>query len=205
MWQTYPDDFELLYYCHQNDEWAIETMLKKYEAFSKKIVKECIDSNSILNMFRDDFMLETWVMLIDAIGLYRERNDCSFGTFYYKCALFKVKSLMRHHLRDNNLSNIHSVSLDVVAGDENERSFGMQLSSNYTCSNPKYALDYKEICLRVKETLSTLKPQDRKTLGLYMDGYSYDKASQILGCKEKAIDNRLQKVKRAIKASIYES
>ncbi|MEF9967925.1 MAG: sigma-70 family RNA polymerase sigma factor [Longicatena sp.] len=205
MWQTYPDDFELLYYCRQHDDWAFEMMLRKYEAFSRKIVKECIDTNSGLNIFKDDFLIETWLMLVEAIALYREKDKCSFGTFYYKCAISKVKSLVRHHLREKNLSNINALSLDTIVGDDSEKGYVLQVASANSCSNPIYALEYKETCLRVKETLSNLKPQDKQVLGLYLDGYSYNNASRILGCDEKAIDNRLQKVKKAIKLCIYET
>ncbi|MEG0077866.1 hypothetical protein [Anaerorhabdus sp.] len=203
MWLCYQNDFELLYYCMQKDEWALNALINKYTPYSRKIVKESLNGNLLLEMYRDDFVLEALVAITDSIHCFHIQNKCKFGTFVYYCAQRRVKTLLRHHLRMSDNHNLYSISLDTIRVDE-ENPFSTKVRSFEGCSNPVYYLEYKDASLRVREVIQNLSSLDKQVLDLYLVDCPYVKASKIIGQNEKNYDNRVQKVKKLIKASIYQ-
>lgn len=202
MWLFYPNDFELLYYCLQNDEWALRTLVRKYTPYSRKIVKESLNGYKVLEMFKDDFVLEALLAITDAIHCYRDQKECKFGTFFYQCALRRVKTLLRHHLRESNQINLYSISLDVFPT-EDDNVFRYKGKALEDWRSPNYCLDYKEASLRVQETIQRLSDTDKRVLDLYLLDYTYAEASQIIGKSVKNYDNRVQKIKKLIKKKVY--
>lgn len=204
MWETLPNDYELLYYCRQMDEHALLFLLEKYEAFVRKITNDCISKNMYCEIYRDEFIAEAREAIYASIWTYRENKECTFGTYYYTCALRKVKTLMRHYLRESNIGNLYALSLDAIIKDDGDSTFIEQFGTENDCTNPTYWISYKEATLRVNETISSFTALDKKVFYLYLDEASYSDASKELAFSKKKYDNYVQKLKRAIKEKIFE-
>jgi RNA polymerase sporulation-specific sigma factor len=60
------------------------------------------------------------------------------------------------------------------------------------------AISSEELRSLVETLLSTLSDLEGRVLSLYLDGYSYEQASEGLSCETKTVQNALQRVKRKI-------
>lgn len=203
MWECYPNDFELIYYCMQNDEWALRVLIQKYTPYARKIVKESLNGYKALDMYREDFTAEALLAIIDSIYCYKDQKECKFGTFYYRCAMRRVRTLLRHHLRENNLPNLYSVSLDTIPT-EDESCYLDRIVAIEDNRNPEYYLNFKEKLLKVRETINNLSDLDKKVLDLYMEEVPYAEASELIGKSAKTYDNHVQKIKKLIKSTVYD-
>lgn len=197
------NDYELLYYSRQNDDFAMSELWEKYQPFAWKIVNDCINRNMYCEIYRDDLIQEAWISLVDALYFYRDTLNCAFSSFFYTCAYRKIKSILRHYLREANFGNIYGISLDAVVNEEGGNYLIDQIESNQYLMNPDYYFKYAENIKQAKKAIQGLAEIDRKTLGLYINNVSYNAAAKILNCTPKTYDNRIQKVKRVLKAKIY--
>lgn len=202
--QIASNDYELLYYSRQKDDFAINELWIKYQPFARKIVNDCVSKNIYCEIYRDDLIQEAWISLADATYFYRDTLNCAFSSFFYTCAYRKIKSILRHYLREANHGNIYGLSLDSVVNEEGGNYLIDQIESNQYLMNPHYYFRYIENIKQVKKAIEELTEVDKKTLSLYINNSSYSDAAKVLNCSSKTYDNRVQKVKRTLKAKIYE-
>jgi RNA polymerase sporulation-specific sigma factor len=91
------------------------------------------------------------------------------------------------------------VSLDKPIYDEESNYTLMDVISEKKITNPEALIINKEkvgiIELKILELLSDL---ERRVLGLYIDGQSYQEISKELDMPVKTVDNALQRVKRKL-------
>lgn len=198
------NDYELLYYCRQMDEKSLQYLLEKYEPFVLKITADEIAKNPYCEIYRDEFIAAATEVIYRAVWNYRDNQACSFGTYFYTCASRRVKTLMRHYLREANIGNLYALSLDAMVRDDSDSTYIEHFGTENDCGNPVYNLSYKEAVMRVNETLSSLNEIDQQVLTCYLDELPYSEAAERLNFSKKKYDNQVQKVKRNIKAKIYE-
>ncbi len=198
------NDYELLYYYRLQEDYVLERLRQQYKPFAWKVVNVCLSTSAQCQGYREDLIDEAVLSLLDAIEAYRDSVACSFSSFYYVCALRKVKTILRHYLRESNYLNLYATSLDSLVKEEEGTYWSDLCKDPNILSDPAMSLRYYEGVKRVLKEVSQLNEEDRKTLSLYQQGYSYQEAAKILGCSTKTYDNRIQKVKRFIKQSIDE-
>lgn len=203
MWSTMPGDYELLYYCRQMDEQALYFLIEKYEAYMVKIAADAVAKNTFCEIYRDEFVAEALEVIYNAIWNYRENKECSFGTYFYTCASRRVKTLMRHYLRESNAANLYALSLDAIIKDDCESTYLDHFGTENDCGNPIYHLDYKEAVMRVNEVLAGFSDVDKQVLYYYLDDVTYNEAAKNLQFSLKKYDNHIQKIKRNIKEKVY--
>lgn len=204
MRNTSLNDYELLYYCRQMDEKALKYLIDKYQPFVLKITSDAISKNPYCEIYRDEFIAEAIEVIYRSIWNYRDNRECSFGTYFYTCASRRVKTLMRHYLREANMGNLYALSLDAMVRDDSDSTYLEHFGTENDQGNPVYSLSYKEAIMRVNETLSSLNELDQKVLACYLDEMSYCEAAKRLNFSKKKYDNLVQKVKRNIKGKIYD-
>ncbi|MFV0479185.1 MAG: sigma-70 family RNA polymerase sigma factor [Anaerorhabdus sp.] len=192
------NDYELLYYWRQKEELGLQTLRQRYQAFVYKIVNTCLSSVKQCESYKEDLADEAFLSLMEAVEFYQESQKCSFGSFFYTCAYRRVKSSLRHHLREANYANLYAISLNAPLREEE----GVYLSDYCTdrrMSDPADLLKYKEWTFEIENIIKKLKKKERQVWQMYQAGASYVDGANKVGCTVKKYDNILQKIKRKIR------
>ena len=177
---------EILIKARSGDEDAIEKIVSEY----KGLIRSLSNKFYLVGGDKDDLLQEGMLGLIYAINRYDE-NKGSFPAFAELCISRQILNVVKrcNGVRQKPLSNY--VELDAVAdfsdGD----------------NNPLENLLQKEYYERVVSVVNErLTPVERKILGLFADGYSYDDIAMRLNRSVKSVDGALQRARKKLLDSI---
>lgn len=197
--------YELIYMVLQNDSYSYEKIYEEYKLLINKMVEETISNYPSLKIYREDFKQESYIVLMDSLCSYRNDLNASFKTFLYVCINRKLKTLIKHNLTEKNKSNINTLSLDgLVQEDSNNCSYNYFLNKD-KLSEPDYSYRFKEAYKSFKNTYDYLSDDEKYIFNLNNCNVSYLKASNLLNMSVKKYDNNLQRIKRKIIDSVYDS
>ena len=186
-------DEELASLAQNNDEMAVNTLLKKY----KSLVNQIARSYFLTGGDMEDIVQEGMIGLYKAIMHFRNTKSASFKTFASTCIKNQVQSAVRVASSEKNkvLSSAIPIidQLNSDEEDEKEIIFPSDLPSPDEKLIEKESL--KEIMTKIKETLSSL---ELKVLTLYLKGYSYNEIAKISNLNKKSIDNALTRIKNKL-------
>lgn len=186
-------DEELAGLAQNNDEMAVNTLLKKY----KSLVNQIARSYFLTGGDMEDIVQEGMIGLYKAIMHFKNTKSASFKTFASTCIKNQVQSAVRVASSEKNkvLSSAIPIidQLNSDEEDEKEIIFPSDLPSPDEKLIEKESL--KEIMTKIKETLSSL---ELKVLSLYLKGYSYNEIAKISNLNKKSIDNALTRIKNKL-------
>lgn len=186
-------DEELASLAQNNDEMAVNTLLKKY----KSLVNQIARSYFLTGGDMEDIVQEGMIGLYKAIIHFKNTKSASFKTFASTCIKNQVQSAVRVASSEKNkvLSSAIPIidQLNSDEEDEKEIIFPSDLPSPDEKLIEKESL--KEIMTKIKETLSSL---ELKVLTLYLKGYSYNEIAKISNLNKKSIDNALTRIKNKL-------
>lgn len=186
-------DEELASLAQNNDEMAVNTLLKKY----KSLVNQIARSYFLTGGDMEDIVQEGMIGLYKAIMHFKNTKSASFKTFASTCIKNQVQSAVRVASSEKNkvLSSAIPIidQLNSDEEDEKEIIFPSDLPSPDEKLIEKESL--KEIMTKIKETLSSL---ELKVLSLYLKGYSYNEIAKISNLNKKSIDNALTRIKNKL-------
>lgn len=186
-------DEELASLAQNNDEMAVNTLLKKY----KSLVNQIARSYFLTGGDMEDIVQEGMIGLYKAIMHFKNTKSASFKTFASTCIKNQVQSAVRVASSEKNkvLSSAIPIidQLNSDEEDEKEIIFPSDLPSPDEQLIEKESL--KEIMTKIKETLSSL---ELKVLTLYLKGYSYNEIAKISNLNKKSIDNALTRIKNKL-------
>lgn len=186
-------DEELASLAQNNDEMAVNTLLKKY----KSLVNQIARSYFLTGGDMEDIVQEGMIGLYKAIMHFKSTKSASFKTFASTCIKNQVQSAVRVASSEKNkvLSSAIPIidQLNSDEEDEKEIIFPSDLPSPDEKLIEKESL--KEIMTKIKETLSSL---ELKVLTLYLKGYSYNEIAKISNLNKKSIDNALTRIKNKL-------
>ena len=186
-------DEELASLAQNNDEMAVNTLLKKY----KSLVNQIARSYFLTGGDMEDIVQEGMIGLYKAIMHFKNTKSASFKTFASTCIKNQVQSAVRVASSEKNkvLSSAIPIidQLNSDEEDEKEIIFPSDLPSPDEKLIEKESL--KEIMTKIKETLSSL---ELKELTLYLKGYSYNEIAKISNLNKKSIDNALTRIKNKL-------
>lgn len=190
------NDYELIYLIRQKNEWAFNILKEKYTPLIYKLAYQSRSKLPCVEI--DELIQESIISLYEAITLYREDLNCSFGTFVYLIIDRKQKLLLRDSYRTIN-NEINYSSMSIVNEDIIE----------YRETDPKE--NPKNICFEnwknnaLYKSFDKLSNLDKTIIILKLRGYSYNDISNFCKINNKAVDNRLQKIKKNLSKYIKRS
>lgn len=200
------NDEELLYMIHQHDEWALVTLLGKYQP----LVRGLIRSNQELCgpiaalMSKEDLIQEGAVMILEAAHSFREDQQCSFKTYLTHCLRKHLITLFRKTQSMKELAHYKSESLDMLVSEEHTVYRTESIETRDRFMNPVYCFRLNESMLVLKQVLQQLNDQERNLFSLYMNRVPYRQAAALMNCTTKSYDNRLTRLKRKIARLLVE-
>ena len=193
--------YELLYYVHQKDEWALHQLLNSFDPLIKSCIKSLIEKSPVLKMYVDDLYQELMLSIYDGVDSYREDLGSTFTSFIKVCLVNKSKTLFRYYNSNRIKANHYGLSLDSFVGEENEHYHYEIIPSPRPMNDPKEAFDYLQTMEKFQQYYHDMSLIDRRVLIYYLKGEKYEKAAKALNMTRKNYDNHVQKVKKRLKAA----
>ena len=189
------DDDAIVLMAKQGNVLALEYILKKYKNF----VKFRARSYFLMGADREDIIQEGMIGLYKAIRDFSGDRLSSFRVFAEMCVTRQIISAVKTATRQKHIPLNSYVSLSRPVYDEQSDKTLIDNVVEKRCVDPEELViskeSYNTIGVRINKALSKF---ELSILSLYLDGYSYQKMSDDLGCDVKAIDNALQRVKRKL-------
>jgi RNA polymerase sporulation-specific sigma factor len=196
-----PSELHLIMAARNGDEWAMDTILRRYLGF----VRLKASSYFLAGGDSNDLVQEGMVGLYKAVRDFRPDKDTSFRSFAELCItrqiITAIKTATRHKHSPLNtyVSFSHTPAgqdpdADCTLGDALP---GPSVEDPISCVISTEELESLLACLG--STLSSLESQ---VLTCYLEGRSYEQISDLLDCDPKTVDNALQRVKRKVLAHL---
>lgn len=152
--------------------------------------------HSRVNAFRhcgiepDDLFQEGIIGLLNAVRSYRPECGASFETFAYTCITNRLRSAVTAAGR-----NIYAVSYDEWQNSEHPLSEEPEGGAD-----PQEIVAGREEMARWRQMVSQrLSDFERRAIGLFLNGYSYEEIAVVLHHPVKAVDNALQRARRKLR------
>ena len=152
--------------------------------------------HSRVNAFRhcgiepDDLFQEGIIGLLNAVRSYRPDFGASFETFAYTCITNRLRSAVTAAGR-----NIYAVSYDEWQDSDHPLSEEPEGGAD-----PQEIVAGREEMARWRQVVSQrLSDFERRAIGLFLNGYSYEEIAAVLHHPVKAVDNALQRARRKLR------
>ena len=191
------EDLQLVVKARNGSNTALDTLIRRYTPF----VRLKASAYFLVGGANDDLIQEGLIGLYKAVRDFRPDKETSFRSFAELCVTRQIITAIKTATRFKHtpLNTYVSFSHTPAGQDgDGECTLGDAL--------PGSAVHDPAICVISSEELqslvgclgTTLSPLESDALRLYLEGYSYEKMAEELGCDTKTIDNALQRVKRKI-------
>jgi RNA polymerase sporulation-specific sigma factor len=191
------EDLQLVLRARNGDEAARDQLIRRYMGF----VRMKASSYFLAGGESEDLVQEGLIGLCKAVRDFRSDKETSFRSFAELCVTrqiitaIKTATRYKHQALNSYVSFSHTPAgqdpdSDVTLGDALPGSIVDEPSVQVISSEELQSLVF---CLG-----SGLSKLEADALRLYLEGNSYERMAELLGCDTKTIDNALQRVKRKI-------
>ena len=177
------------------DNEAYEYILKKYKGLVRKKCKAYYLENSS----DDDVLQEGMIGLFFAIRDFDEAKNDSFAAFASVCIKNRLLSAVKKSTRKKDIPRKKRVSLeDTITKDSGRYTLAENLKSNRLTPEEKLIADEKMASMRTRVD-KILSLREKKVLGEYLKGKSYQEIADLLQMDKKSVDNAMQRIRNKIK------
>lgn len=192
---------EIVTLAQNGDNQALNYLLLRY----KNLVRYNAKNYYLAGADHEDILQEGMIGLFKAIRDFRPDRHASLTVFLNLCIRRQILSAIKAATRQKHLYLNTCFSLDkpLDANDQN-RTLAELLPD--VMSNPEdmYIRQEKRAELRsmIEKNFSEFEQQ---VLSAFVDGYSYQEISKLLGRDTKSIDNALQRIRKKLQIYMEES
>jgi RNA polymerase sporulation-specific sigma factor len=194
-------DEDLLTLHRTGDARAEEALYARY----KQIVRSKARTYFLVGADREDIIQEGMIGLYKAVMDYQFDRQASFRGFAELCITRQIITAIKAATRKKHmpLNTYISFNRSVYEGDTERPLIDVLTSSRI--SDPEEVLIGRENWAAVADSIEhSLSKLERSTLGLYLNGYSYQQIAEYLEITTKSVDNAIQRVKKKLEARLKE-
>lgn len=166
-------------------------------------IKELVLSNKklwVAGHDYEDIRSECHIYLMKAIHKFNPEINPSFR--HYAGMLFKgcIVSMIKKSQQNKSKALNVSCSIDVAHTNKNNgEEFKLQDIIPSGDRNFSDVIEQRDYCANLKEKLyESLTTKEADVFELFLEHYSYEEISDMLGIKTKSVDNSIQRVKKKI-------
>lgn len=190
-------DEELFSLIQNNDDDAMEYMLKKYGY----IVKREIRTVFLIGGDTDDLAQEGMIGLFKAVRDFEIGHGAAFATFATLCVRRQIQTAIntsnrKKHLPLNTAISLYAeddMTLSKVLSDKDGSMRGEEIS------NPEDVIIEREERVKMAEMIrACLSAYERKIFALYLEGLSRAEMAEMLSKPEKSVDNALTRIRNKL-------
>jgi RNA polymerase sporulation-specific sigma factor len=197
------DDGYLIALAKQGNAEAYDAIVRRYAGF----VRLKASSYFIAGGDSDDLMQEGLVGLYKAVRDFRTDRESSFRNFAELCITRQIITAVKTASRNKHTPLNRYVSFSSTpagSAGEGEPTLDEVLPGPTAHDPANQAISSEELKALVGCLSTVLSELESRTLGLYLDGWSYQQIGEKLGCEAKTVDNALQRVKRKVAVHLSE-
>ena len=193
------NDYELLYYCYQENEASFELLANKYEKYIYYIINLFKKKYYFFGSEDIDLYNEALILLYECIYTFKEDTNVPFSSYFFACLKKKYLYLIRTLMSNKNKIHVSALSLDTSLINEKLDLYSIVDNKELAVSEQVYqGYLIEETIITMKDNLSEL---ENKIIYYYLYGYSYKEIAKVLLVDIKKIDNTIQKYKKLVKHS----
>lgn len=194
------NDFELLYYVHQDQEEAMVILVKKYEPMVQAIARKIHQRYRHTSVVYEDLVQAGLYALSQAIHDYCDDRNRSFQGYLYMCVECEIKSAVRFYFSNKQKGVTLSLSLNHEVGYNSGITYEDLFQDERVDRQPQKQLYVKESLAEFNYLCGqALSPLEQKVLALKLDGLDYVEIGKCLNKNYKAIDNALMRIKKKLR------
>jgi RNA polymerase sporulation-specific sigma factor len=194
-------EIPLILAARSGDERAMDAIIRRYEGF----VRLKASSYFLAGGDANDLIQEGLVGLYKAVRDFRPEKEASFRSFAELCITRQIITAIKTATRFKHVPLNSYVSFShTPAGQEAELecTLGDAIPGPSTEDPASCVISSEELRSLLGCLGSTLSRLESQVLTLYLEGRSYERIGQIVGCEPKTVDNALQRVKRKVLAHL---
>lgn len=182
-------DEDLVILAKQGDLESINQLLYRYKTMVKSYARKFF----LVGGETDDLIQEGMIALYNSIQDYSPDKNACFKTFATMCVKRQIYDAIRSASRNKHKPLNNFVSL-----------YAPELECSLTNGNDPEAIYIAEESLQIIEEKikELLNAEEKQIFELYLEGLSYLEIANYLDITVKKVDNKLQKIKRALKSSL---
>jgi RNA polymerase sporulation-specific sigma factor len=195
--QVQLDDRYLIALAKQGSPDAMDRIVRRYYGF----VRLKASSYFIAGGDSDDLIQEGLVGLYKAVRDYRYDRESSFRNFAELCITRQIITAVKTATRNKHTPLNQYVSFSSTAAGssgDGDPTLDEVLPGSPVHDPVNQVISSEELRSLVACLSTVLSDLESRVLALYLDGYSYEKVGEKLGCDCKTVDNALQRVKRKV-------
>jgi RNA polymerase sigma-H factor len=195
--QVQLDDRYLIALAKQGSADAMDRVVRRYYGF----VRLKASSYFIAGGDSDDLIQEGLVGLYKAVRDYRYDRESSFRNFAELCITRQIITAVKTATRNKHTPLNQYVSFSSTAAGssgDGDPTLDEVLPGSPVHDPVNQVISSEELRSLVACLSTVLSDLESRVLALYLDGHSYEKVGEKLGCDCKTVDNALQRVKRKV-------
>ncbi len=184
-------DEAVVEFAQRGDEEAREHLLRKY----RNVVLFKSRTLFIQGAEREDMIQEGMVGLYKAIRDFRRGHGCSFRTFADSCITRQMITATKGGVKYGKTAVLYEYSLRIASRDEDATNPLENAPDD--SQNPVHWVIARETADELETSLrAALSTFEWTVFMMFMDGTSYQKIADELGCRPKSVDNALCRIRR---------
>lgn len=186
---------EMIKRAQQGDKEAEEFLLEKY----RKNVLIRARSYYLVGGDNEDLIQEGMIGLLKAIWNYRPDREAQFSTFANLCIERQIQTAINSANRQKHQPLNNSISIYTAVSEQEPQNIIIDHLAAKRNVEPGVELikeeEWEQLMEDVRRELSVF---EKKVLSYYVQGASYYEISEALNCKNKSVDNALQRIRKKI-------
>lgn len=190
-------DEELLYRLRIGDEAAFDCLLKKFHLLFLKYAHRTVGQHSLDGISMEDVYIELCEHVYSLCFKFDETKGAQLGRFIQTCVLTYCRNVVRRCTGKSYTMLSSANSLDMAVTEDGSLYLMDIIQQRKREFDP---LVYARSLERIHELdryLQTLTELEKTILFAKIEGYSYREIANNYDCKEKKVDNTIQKIRRA--------
>jgi RNA polymerase sporulation-specific sigma factor len=195
--QVQLDDRYLIALAKQGSPVAMDRIVRRYYGF----VRLKASSYFIAGGDSDDLIQEGLVGLYKAVRDFRYDRESSFRNFAELCITRQIITAVKTATRNKHTPLNQYISFSSTAAGssgDGDPTLDEILPGSPIHDPVNQVISSEELRSLVACLSTVLSDLESRVLALYLDGHSYEKVGEKLGCDCKTVDNALQRVKRKV-------
>lgn len=190
-------DNEIIKLIRDDNDDAMEYMLKKYSG----VVKKEIRTVYLIGAEMDDLAQEGMIGLFKAIRDYDQEKGASFHTFATLCVRRQINTAISASNRKKHTPLNNSIPI-YYENDDEEYNMLNDFEARNAEFNPENLILIKEQHdMMLEEIKNALSKMEKMVFDMYLEGLSYADIAKSLGKTEKSVNNSLQRIRSKLSTS----
>lgn len=187
-------DVELIQKIKENDNDAMEFLIKKYMGMVNKESRKLY----LIGAENEDLIQEGMIGLIKAIRKYNGSEGASFSTYANMCIRGQMINAVKTSNRKKH-SPLNSYVSFYETGTDNNTPVIAELEAGQDYEPEEILLEKMKSRKLYDNIERKLSKYEKKVLEEYLTGDSYEMISERLNKTEKSIDNAIQRIRRKLR------